>query len=124
MFPEVSRARAASVCVPFVAVVVFQERLYGEVVFSAPSTAPSSRNCTPATPTSSDAVAETVTVPASGVFAAGAVSAAVGGTESAAAAAALTVPVIANGSADRSSRGSRASRTKCPLSAEEVVLFL
>ena len=35
----------------------------------------------------------------------------IGGT-TAAAAAAFTVPVIANGSADRSSRGSRVSRTK------------
>src|SRR4029077_18432174 len=48
----------------------------------------------------------------------------VGGPVSAAAAAALTVPVIANGSADRSSRGSRASRTNCPVPAEGVVVFL
>ena len=39
---------------------------------------PSNRNCTPATPTSSDAVADTVTVPLTVAFAAGAVSATVG----------------------------------------------
>ena len=37
VFPDVSRARACSVCVPFVAVVVFQETLYGEVVSSVPT---------------------------------------------------------------------------------------
>ena len=64
VFPEVSRARACSVCVPFDAVVVFQEKLYGEVVSSVPSSVlPSSRNCTPATATLSDAVAVRVTVP-------------------------------------------------------------
>ena len=59
VFPDVSRARACSVCVPLDAVVVFQEMLYGEVVSSVPiSVLPSSRNCTPATATLSDAVAE------------------------------------------------------------------
>ena len=64
VFPDVSRARACSVCVPFDAVVVFQEKLYGEVVSSVPSSVlPSSRNCTPPTATLSDAVAVRVTVP-------------------------------------------------------------
>src|SRR5262245_59025770 len=47
----------------------------------------------------------------------------IGGTTGAAAAA-FTVPVIANGSADRSSRDSRGSRTKCSVPAEGVVVFL
>src|SRR5712691_1367979 len=48
---------------PLATVVVFQDIEYGEDVFSAPKFAPSSRNWTPATPTLSEAVAETVTEP-------------------------------------------------------------
>src|SRR6266850_7129515 len=61
VLPAASRARADSVCAPFATVTVFQLSEYGAVVTSAPSAAPSSRNCTPATATLSDAVADTVT---------------------------------------------------------------
>jgi len=54
---------AASVCVPFVAVAVLQERVYGLVVTSAPNAVPSRRNCTPATTTLSVEVAIMVIVP-------------------------------------------------------------
>jgi hypothetical protein len=59
--PAASRATAVSVCVPLATVVVFQVTEYGLAVSSAPRLAPSSLNCTPATPTLSDAVADTVT---------------------------------------------------------------
>src|SRR5438045_774802 len=55
--PAASRARALSVCAPLDAVVESQLIAYGSAVTSEPSGAPSSRNCTPATPTSSDAFA-------------------------------------------------------------------
>src|SRR2546430_1172628 len=42
--------------------VVFQEMEYGAAVTSAPRLAPSSLNCTPTTPTSSEALADTVIV--------------------------------------------------------------
>ena len=61
--PAASRATAVNVCAPFPTVVVFQETEYGEDVSSAPRFDPSTRNCTPATPTLSDAVALTVIVP-------------------------------------------------------------
>src|SRR5438034_7876440 len=58
--------------------------LYGLAVSSAPRFAPSTLNCTPATPTLSDAVAETVTaVPDTVAPLAGAVIAAVGAVVSA-----------------------------------------
>ena len=57
-----SKARAVSECVPFVAVVVFQDAEYGEVV-SLDSSAPSIRNSTRLTPILSDAFAEIVVVP-------------------------------------------------------------
>src|SRR5262249_37715349 len=79
VFPDVSRARACSVCVPFDAVVVFQEKLYGELVSSVPSGLPSSKNCTPATPTSSDAFAATLTVPETVAVEVGVVMATLGG---------------------------------------------
>jgi hypothetical protein len=41
--------------------VVFQVTEYGEEVSSVPKLAPSSKNCTPETPTASEAVADTVT---------------------------------------------------------------
>src|SRR6478736_6532892 len=63
-FPAASRATAVNVCEPFVAVVVSHPAEYaGPVVSSAPRFAPSSLNCTPATPTLSDALAVTATLP-------------------------------------------------------------
>src|SRR2546429_7919616 len=59
--PAASRTTALSECVPFAIVVVFHVTLYGAPVSSAPRFAPSSLNCTPATPTLSDAFAETLT---------------------------------------------------------------
>src|SRR6185436_724350 len=60
--PAASRARALSVCVPLLAEALFQLIEYGAVVSSAPSATPSSRNCTPTTPTLSLALAVTLTV--------------------------------------------------------------
>src|SRR5688572_10754071 len=77
--PAASRARAVRVWLPFVAVAVFQETLYGAEVSSAPRLAPSSRNCTPATPTLSEALAVTVTVPETVAPPAGLVTLTVGG---------------------------------------------
>src|SRR5205807_1799558 len=61
--PAASRATAVSVCEPLLAVVVFQETEYGAAASSTPRLAPSSRNCTPTTPTSSEALAVTLVVP-------------------------------------------------------------
>src|SRR6266516_812452 len=61
-FPAASRARAVSVWEPLLAVVVFQETEYGELVSSPPKLAPSSVNWTPTTPTLSEAPAVTVMV--------------------------------------------------------------
>jgi len=61
--PAASRAMAVMVCEPFAAPVVFQETEYGALVSSAPTLAPSILNCTPTTPTLSEAPAVTVTVP-------------------------------------------------------------
>src|SRR5262245_37076249 len=63
LLPAASRAEAVRVCVPFPTVPVFQETEYGALVSSAPSATPSRKNCTPATPTLSEALADTVTVP-------------------------------------------------------------
>src|SRR5207249_2070802 len=79
VLPGASRATAVKVCAPLLAVVVVQEREYGTAVTSAPRFAPSSLNCTPTTPTLSEAVAETVTVPATVATVAGAVIETVGG---------------------------------------------
>ena len=62
-FPAVSRAVAVSVCDPLLAPVVFHDTVYGAAVSAVPSATPSTRNCTPATPTLSDAVAFTAVVP-------------------------------------------------------------
>ena len=62
-FPAASLAIARTVCDPLLAVEVFQEYAYGEVVSRLPALAPSSWNCTLATPTLSEAVAVTLTVP-------------------------------------------------------------
>src|SRR5436190_2007738 len=61
--PAASRATAVSVCEPLLAVVVFQETEYGAAASSTPRLAPSSRNCTPTTPTLSEALAVTLVVP-------------------------------------------------------------
>src|SRR5437762_3191090 len=61
--PAASRAIVVSVCEPLLAVAVFQETPKGAAVSSAPSAAPSSKNCTPATPTLSEAFAVTGIVP-------------------------------------------------------------
>ena len=76
--PAASRATALRLWAPLVVVVVFHEILYGAVVSSAPRLAPSSLNCTPTTPTLSEALAETVIVPATVPPAAGAVIETVG----------------------------------------------
>ena len=62
--PAASRATAVRVCVPTVALALFQATAYGAAVTSGPRFAPSSLNWTPATPTLSVAVAEMVSVPA------------------------------------------------------------
>src|SRR5206468_15417 len=58
-----SLAIAVRVCDPLPTVVVFQEIEYGDDVSSEPTLAPSTRNCTPATPTLSEAEALTVVDP-------------------------------------------------------------
>ena len=81
--PPASLARAASTWAPLAVVVVFQVTEYGDVVSSLPRVAPSTRNWTPATPTLSEAVAETVTaVPRTVAPAEGAVIETVGGVVS------------------------------------------
>ncbi len=80
--PAASRATAVSVCEPFVAVVVFQETAKGAAVASAPRAAPSSLNCTPATPTLSAALAVTAIVPETVAPLAGEVMLTVGGVVS------------------------------------------
>src|SRR5687768_15841536 len=62
VFPEASLARAVNAWEPSVDVVVFQLVSYGAAVSSAPSGAPSTKNWTPAIPTSSVALAVTVIV--------------------------------------------------------------
>src|SRR5438046_1260543 len=61
--PAASRATAVKVCGPLLALVVFHEVEYGGAVTSGPAFTPSTRNWTPATPTSSEAVAVTLVVP-------------------------------------------------------------
>src|SRR5213594_3558181 len=63
VLPAASRATAVTECAPFAAVEVIQARAYGAAVTSAPRLAPSSLNCTPTTPTLSEALAETATTP-------------------------------------------------------------
>jgi len=63
-------------------VVVFHETEYGAAVTSAPALSPSSRNCTPTTPTLSEALAVTLIVPATMVPEAGEVMLTVGGVVS------------------------------------------
>src|SRR2546426_862614 len=54
---------AVKLCAPLLAVAVFQDTVYGDDVSSPPKLAPSSLNCTPTTPTLSEAVAATLTMP-------------------------------------------------------------
>src|SRR6266404_451894 len=61
--PAASRAIAVMVCEPFVALSVFHCAEYGAAVSSAPALLPSTWNCTPATPTLSEAFAASVTEP-------------------------------------------------------------
>jgi hypothetical protein len=63
LLPAASLAIARSVCEPLLDVVVFHETEYGEAVLRLPKLAPSSWNCTLATPTLSLAFAVTETVP-------------------------------------------------------------
>src|SRR5437867_1436286 len=60
--PAASRATAVSMWVPSATAAVFQDVEYGATVISAPKFALSNLNWTPTTPTSSEAVAETVVV--------------------------------------------------------------
>src|SRR5436190_13348132 len=71
VLPAASRATAVRVCEPLLTAVVFHETAYGAVVSSAPSVAPSRLNCTPATPTLSEALAVTLIVPFTGAPLAG-----------------------------------------------------
>src|SRR5437773_1743133 len=82
-FPAASLATAVRVCEPLPTVVVFQDTEYGDAVSSAPRLAPSTRNCTPATPTLSEAEALTVTVPDTVAPDAGALMLTAGGVVSA-----------------------------------------
>src|SRR5436309_14563698 len=83
VFPAASRATAVRVWTPFATKVVFQVMEKDPAVSSAPRLAPSSLNCTPTTPTLSEAEAETVTVaPETVAPAAGAVIETVGGVVS------------------------------------------
>src|SRR5262249_37686008 len=81
--PAASRATAVSACGPFDAVPVFHATVYGGEVRSAPSAASSTLNCTPATATSSDAVAVTLIVPDAVACCVGAVMLTVGAVVSA-----------------------------------------
>src|SRR5207247_908741 len=80
--PAASLAAAVTLWLPFALKVVFQDIEYGAVVTSAPRFTPSSLNCTPTTPTSSVAFAETVIVPETEAPAAGAVMDTLGGVVS------------------------------------------
>jgi hypothetical protein len=82
LLPAASLAIARTVCEVFVAVVVFQETEYGAVVSNAPRLAPSSWNCTLATPTLSLALAVTEIVPLTVAPFAGALIDTVGGVVS------------------------------------------
>src|SRR6266853_2066750 len=80
--PAASRAIALRVCEPLLAAVVFQEIEYGALVSSAPRLAPSILNCTPTTPTLSEALAVTLVVPETVAPEAGDVTLIVGGVVS------------------------------------------
>ena len=77
--PAKSRATAVRMCPPEDVVVVSHGTEYGADVASAPTGCPSTKKRTPATPTSSDAVAAIVVVPKTVAPDAGAVIATLGG---------------------------------------------
>src|SRR5262249_46267607 len=82
VLPAASRATAVSVCEPLATVDEIHEMVYGATVSSVPMSLPSTRNCTPATPTSSLALAVTLAVPVTVAPDAGAVNATVGAVTS------------------------------------------
>jgi chorismate mutase len=82
LFPAASLAIARTVCEPLLDVVVFQEIEYGAAVSRLPKSAPSSWNCTLATPTLSLAFATIDMVPLTVAPSAGAVMDTVGGVVS------------------------------------------
>lgn len=83
VLPAASRATARSTCVPLAAVRVFQLIAYGGDVSGAPRFTPLSVNWTDVTPTLSEALADTVTVPLTVAPLAGAVRLTVGAVVSA-----------------------------------------
>src|SRR2546430_15241788 len=93
--PAASRATAVSEWLPLPVLAVFQEIVYGAAVTSAPKLTPSSLNCTPTTPTLSEALALTATAAATVEAAAGAAVAPAGG----AASTVLTLPTRGAGGA-------------------------
>ena len=80
---SVSRARAASTCAPFGVARVSQLAAYGATVSSGPCGLPSTKNWTPATPTSSLASAWSVRAPETTSPSAGEVTETLGAVESA-----------------------------------------
>src|SRR5262252_901948 len=80
--PAASRATAVRVCGPLLEAVVSTATENGALVSSAPSAIPSPKNCTPTTPTLSEAFADTVTVPETVAPFAGAVMFTAGGVVS------------------------------------------
>src|SRR5712692_5677262 len=80
--PAASRATAVRVYEPFATAVVYAGTAYGAVVSSAPMSMPSYLNCTPTTPTSSEALAVIGTVPQSVAPDGGETMATVGGVVS------------------------------------------
>ena len=80
--PAASRARAVKVCAPFATVRVSHAKAYGAAASSTPVFTPSTRNCTPTTPTLSIALAVTFTMSLTCALAAGEVIAALGATVS------------------------------------------
>ena len=80
--PAGSRARAVSVCAPFETARVSQASPYGESGSSGPFATPSTKNWTPATPTSSLASATTFTMSLTCAPADGELIETVGGTGS------------------------------------------
>src|SRR5688572_26559632 len=83
VLPAASRARALMACAPLVVVRESHTISYGAAASSLLIGAPSRRNCTPATASSSVASARTMTLPATVLPAAGAVTATVGGVSGA-----------------------------------------
>src|SRR5258705_2297090 len=69
-------------CEPSLAVAVFHDTEYGAAVSATPRLEPSSLNCTPTTPTLSEALAVTLVVPETVAPEAGAVILTVGGVVS------------------------------------------